>query len=148
MKRSRRAPCAGLEPFEPQTHNTLADAQEELSRCCLATYQQALHLFPYNQGLYYNQSDALAPAPYRGGPDQSAAQPELATKAGTHRLLGSLQRSKATLPRPVSWLAGVGPKNGPAVNDADRCSSGSQGVAVVPTMKSRLHGQRGVEELR
>ncbi|WP_081867922.1 toxin-antitoxin system YwqK family antitoxin [Hymenobacter sp. IS2118] len=128
-----------LNPFESQTYNTLADAQEELKQidAALATYQQALRLFPYNQGLYYNQGVThlrqLHTAEALTNLQHSL---ELApTKAGTHRLLGLLAAQQGhTSHALVSWLAALAlAGNGAAVNDvlidAERLS---QGVAVVP----------------
>ena len=53
---ARRA--LALQTFEPQTYNTLANAQEALKQpaAALATYQQVLRLFPYSQNLHYTQA--------------------------------------------------------------------------------------------
>jgi len=98
-----------INPFEPQTYNTLANAQEELKQidAALATYQQALKLFPYNQNLVFNQAVTQL-----GQNDAAAALVTLQRSLelrpahpGTHRLLGLLAaRQGQTSHALISWL--------------------------------------------
>ncbi|MDO7844934.1 tetratricopeptide repeat protein [Hymenobacter sp. M29] len=105
---ARRA--IALQPFEPQTYNTLASAQEELKQldAARATYQQGLRLFPYSQSLYYNlgvmefgQHDRVAPA--LANLEHSIELRPL--HPNSHRLLGSLAAEQGqTSHALISWL--------------------------------------------
>ena len=133
---ARRA--IALNPFEPQTYNTLANAQEELKQidAAKATYAQALHLFPYSQSLYYNQgvmqvqaalaADGLASLEH--SMELSPLHPN------THRVLGLLAAEQGQSAHAlISWLtylalAGTGTNSHSVLVQAERLS---QGVAVV-----------------
>ena len=98
-----------LNPFEPQTYNTLATAQDALKQvdAALATYATGRHLFPYNQNLVYNQGvvefqhDQVAPA--LASLERSL---ELRpTHPNSHRLLGSLAAEQGQPAHALtSWL--------------------------------------------
>ncbi len=134
---ARRA--LALNPFEPQTYNTLADAQEELKQidAALATYQEGLRLFPYNQNLYLNQGithlrqlhTAAALTNLQHSLELSPAQPS------PHRLLAVLAAEQGhTSHALISWLTFLAlAENGPVSHDvlveAERLS---QGLPVVP----------------
>jgi antitoxin component YwqK of YwqJK toxin-antitoxin module/tetratricopeptide (TPR) repeat protein len=137
VEAARRA--LALNPFEPMTYNTLADAQEELKQvdAALATYKQALGLFPYNQSFYFNQgvthlrqlhtAEALASL-------QRSIELE-PTKPGPHRLLAVLAAEQGhTTHALISWLTFLAlAEDGPIAHDvlieAERLS---QGLPVVP----------------
>ncbi|MBF9141754.1 tetratricopeptide repeat protein [Hymenobacter properus] len=99
-----------LQPFEPQTYNTLASAQEELKQldAARATYQQGLHLFPYSQSLYYNlgvlefaQHNRVAPA--LANLQHSVELHPL--HPNSHRLLGTLAAEQGqTAHALMSWI--------------------------------------------
>jgi antitoxin component YwqK of YwqJK toxin-antitoxin module/Flp pilus assembly protein TadD len=104
---ARRA--IALNPFEPQTYNTLAYSQEQLKQveAAQATYQQALRLFPYSQSLYYNQGVMLLETGlYAAALTSLKHSLELnPVHPNTHRLLGVLAaRQGQTTHALVSWL--------------------------------------------
>lgn len=133
---ARRA--IALNPFEPQTYNTLAYSQEQLKQAdaAQATYQQALRLFPYSQSLYYNQGVVLLET---GQPAAALASLAHALELNpahpnSHRLLGIVAaRQGQTSHALISWLLYL------ALADADATSHNvlvqaerlSQGVPVV-----------------
>ncbi|GAB3725683.1 hypothetical protein GCM10027594_07220 [Hymenobacter agri] len=104
---ARRA--LALQPFEPQTYNTLATAQEALKQIddALATYAAGIKLFPYNQNLVYNlgvvQFQHDRPAEAIASFERSL---ELApTHPNTHRLLAVLAAEQGHTARALlGWL--------------------------------------------
>ncbi|HEX8659720.1 MAG TPA: tetratricopeptide repeat protein, partial [Hymenobacter sp.] len=133
---ARRA--IALNPFEPATYNTLANAQDELKQpeAALLTYQQGLRLFPYNQNLYFNQGvtflrqarTAEALASLQHSVELSPTHP------GAHRLLAVAAAEQGqTAHALISWLAylaltDAGPASHEVLVQAERLS---QGVPVV-----------------
>ncbi|UOQ98893.1 tetratricopeptide repeat protein [Hymenobacter sp. 5317J-9] len=127
-----------LNPFEPVTYNTLANAQEELKQidAALATFKQGLQLFPYNQNLYYNQgvtylqqgrtAEALASLQH-----SAELNP---THPNSHRMLAvAAARQGQTAHALISWLTylaltDASPAGHNVLVQAERLS---QGVAVV-----------------
>ena len=131
---ARRA--IALQPFEAQTYNTLANAQDALKQPteALATYQQALKLFPYNQNLYYNQGVTLLNSPGHTAEALASLQHSVELKPAhpnSHRLLGALaamqgQSSHAL----ISWLtclalADAGSGSHDLLVQAERLSQGA-----------------------
>ena len=140
---ARRA--LALQPFEPQTYNTLANAQDALKQpaAALATYQQALHLFPYSQSLYYNQGvthllqshTAAALASLQHSLELSP------THANTHRLLAILAAEQGqTAHALMSWLTylaltDANPANHEVLVQAERLSQGAPVVLETEKVK-------------
>ncbi|MBO2012462.1 toxin-antitoxin system YwqK family antitoxin [Hymenobacter negativus] len=133
---ARRA--IALNPFEPQTYNTLAYSQQQLKQveAAQATYQQALHLFPYSQNLHYNQGVMLLET---GQHAAALASLEHALELNpmhpnSHRLLGLLAAQQGqTAHALMSWLlylalADAGTNSHNMLVQAERLS---QGVPVV-----------------
>ena len=98
-----------LNPFEPQTYNTLATAQAALKQvdAALATYATGLHLFPYNQNLVYNQG-VVEFQHDKVGPALASLERSIELKPthpNSHRLLGSLAAEQGQPAHALtSWL--------------------------------------------
>ena len=104
---ARRAQA--LQPFEPQTYNTLATAQQSLKQVddALATYAAGLKLFPYNQNLVYNlgviQFQQNRPAEALASFQRSLEL--VPTHPNTHRLLAVLAAEQGHTARALlGWL--------------------------------------------
>ena len=98
-----------LQPFEPQTYNTLATAQEALKQIddALATYAAGIRLFPYNQNLMYNlgviQFQQNRPAEALASFQRSLEL--VPTHPNSHRLLAVLAAEQGQTSRALlGWL--------------------------------------------
>ncbi|MET4076125.1 tetratricopeptide repeat protein [Hymenobacter sp. UYCo722] len=133
---ARRA--LALHPFEPQTYNTLATAQESLKQIdeALATYAAGIKLFPYNQNLVYNQGVVQF---QQNRPAEALASFQRSlelypTHPNTHRLLAVLAAEQGQTSRALlGWLTYLVLANpGPTAHDVlVAAETLSQGAPVV-----------------